>query len=134
MPATIAFEDCRLLTDRWGDATHAVLNPPATADQLAAVESLLPAMYEEETFIAERAGKTGLLFEIEYDDGNEPTDADRAAYDAIAAEYPQAALWLTGGGDHIYKGRHAIRAFIPADLVTPDLTKAIGDRLMAILY
>lgn len=71
-------EDCRCLTDRWGDVDPDL--PPLTAAEAEAVARLKRLLVDEITFVAVRQGVIGLLFEWEYLD---PTSTD---HDALEIE------------------------------------------------
>lgn len=127
----IKFEDCRILTDRWGEVMD--LDPPATDAQRRTVEKLLPCMWDELTFIAERDGASGILFESEYDDGLMPTDADVEHLAEIHAAHPYAQCWFTQGG-HTFGERYALRVFVPEEHATPERSDLIGRQILHLHY
>jgi len=110
-------ESCRLITDRWGDATH--FNN--SEKDLAAAERLLQHMAGEESFIVERGGVYGILIEIEFehaDSDDNVTITDEELFQIILKQSP--ALDKYSGvnfwcevGPHIFNNRLSFRAFIP---------------------
>lgn len=119
-------EDCRILTDRWGEILD--LDQPATYAQRSLVACLLPSTWDEITFVAERNNIPGILFEVELDEGAS-AEAEVPAAEEIAAAFPEAEVWITEG-PHIFEGRAAMRAFVSVDRCSAALSERIGQMML----
>jgi hypothetical protein len=128
-------EDCKFLSDRWGDAEYSLSDEEKTI-----VDELVPFMIGEESFIVIRNGIPGILFEQEImnpagdDEEHVVTDCWNGrclAYDDVkkivltratraqqywrvnaAQKYPNVE-WYVTQGSHVVQNRFAIRAFFP---------------------
>lgn len=117
-------EDCRFLTDRWGQALDIAGCPLSQADH-DAIDRLTPHMWDEVCFIVERNGAYGILVETEFDENYTPPPAVISAWTSHAREAFGVDGWHTHGS-HVFFGRYAQRAFIPEAMVTSPLVDRIG--------
>lgn len=121
-------ESVNFLSDRFGDPVD-----PNDAAHVDASARLAPLIVDEMGFVATKDGRTGILIEFEFDDGNEPTDSDRAAVERLAESWPWVDFSFEHG-DHIFNGRHAIWAFVPDRPLAHRAARDITERLWFTTY
>lgn len=140
LPAILTTEDCVFLTDRWGEPTD-----DYKAEQ---VEPFIPLMGGmENSFVVNRKGKLGILFEEEvlHPEGDDPQDNVQDAWNgevpsdvgyhlrlraySLQVRHPSVEFYVTVG-QHIVASRYAVRAFGER----PEDPHQIGDDLHAQTY
>lgn len=141
------------LTDRWGEINHAepeqklVLRFLESDPEL--LERLRAQMFEEDTFIVNKGGRWGILFELEYcsreseantvgEEGAkafEPqTDVERRllrGMKAIADTFPGVDFAVPGSG-HTYEDRPSAWAFVPDGLLDDNARTTLGRALQSL--
>ena len=130
-------EDCKFLTTRFGENLDSA---SLTQSDHAFIDLLLSAMYDDICFIVRRSVPSetlddddihGMLLEVEYKDGVVPPNTDAEEAQAIMREIPGCDVWFTHG-NHIFMGRWAIRAFLPANLARAETVEVLGKRMLAL--
>lgn len=122
-------EHLTFLTDRWGDWNDSRKPDGNETEHRAAIERLLPAMFDEFTFIGRKDGEYGIIFESEWDDGIEALQRDHEGADQVQARHPDVDVHFTHGS-HIFNGRWAARAFIPERLATAQYVQQVSTELL----
>jgi hypothetical protein len=150
-------EEFKYLSDRWGEDLEAGVELPAIHSrpkkEVAAIQRLQQCLGGwENNFIVQRIadGQYGILFEEEFlnPEGSDDEQAIRDAWEgpvtteeierdlwhrmsALETRFPQAEFSITVG-PHVFNGRYAVQAFVPADRITPELGAQLSEAFSAI--
>lgn len=138
------------LTDRWGEINPAEPDKKLVLRILEADTDLLnrlrAQMFEEDTFIVNKGGRWGILFELEYCSQESETDLvgseTAKAFDpqstvedrlikgmnAIAGNYPGVDFGVPEPGN-TYQDRPSAWAFVPDGLLNDESREALGRAL-----
>jgi hypothetical protein len=150
-------EEFKYLSDRWGQDLESGEGVPKIPGASRKVKNIIQRLQRciggwENNFIVQRImdGQYGVLFEEKFlnPEGSDDEQAIRDAWEgpvtteeierdlwhrmsALETRFPQAEFSITVG-PHVFNGRYAVQAFVPANRITPELGEQLSEAFSAI--